>query len=846
MDTGTSITPVPTMAVGTSITPVPTVAVGTSVTPVSTVDTGTVMTPREPQDRSPGTSAVAHAKDSATETDSLLSYCPREQLRSLSRAELEGRLENTLIIIEVLVLQLRNWQESQRSLPTVGPAKQRDAPAQTDITWSQGEEQIYHGLYLELHRRTQALQRQRGAEQELAQELAQATEAMREQVKALVSRCVAMLQSVPGKLRSCLQERDEAQQRADEALRAKAECDSFLEAFSSHARAQISARNQSLESQQELVRLLENTIHHQASLAAESQLFREFADVAFANLQEEQRVLDDEWERVRALVSRCTAMAWKMPGKLQSCLQEQEEAQQRADETLRAKEEVSQRLEETSAALQDAVAQVEQLTVTNSRLGADLGTLMKQLAGAQQERDALQQETTDQKEEISRLTRGRDALQRECGELSQELREATECREFLDQENRMSRRQLMEVEAKLKSTLAELQERSLQHEKLKESHKCLQDKQAALLRELERTKAELQDSQLKREKVSWCLADIAESKLRLQELADCLRASLEKEKDDDTPLRSRTWTPAPRIPAHRTPYRAGGSALKATSGRDGNEAAGFGSVPRTKPSSDKVFSTPKQAEPEGGLIERVAELRAVVSELSLLSTRIQELEQSEFKALEAKISKLQLRLEKVTDESQERMDDQAATIAKLNKALQGKIQNEKVLQDILKQQEEHMMDLIDKSGEVTRLNGEVSQLRRSLQRAETEAKVLWEEVRGQEPKVDAARVQERILMRQEVDKLRLLLLEKMDENSQLSDKYLEQIQGLELRLQQSQKLLKTYEETQEKMKKVLSCPQVLSVLPAVSPGCPELLGLLRYLDLKPPSAESKEEAPEPQ
>lgn len=90
--------------------------------------------------------------------------------------------------------------------------------------------------------------------------------------------------------------------------------------------------------------------------------------------------------------------------------------------------------------------------------------------------------------------------------------------------------------------------------------------------------------------------------------------------------------------------------------------------------------------------------------------------------------------------------------------------------------------------------------------------MLWEEVRGQEPKVDAARVQERILMRQEVrprgagpgvavgwplphcgvasgcgetsfsplfpsqvDKLRLLLLEKMDENSQLSDKYLEQV-----------------------------------------------------------------------
>ncbi|NWH28556.1 SPAG5 protein, partial [Grus americana] len=98
-------------------------------------------------------------------------------------------------------------------------------------------------------------------------------------------------------------------------------------------------------------------------------------------------------------------------------------------------------------------------------------------------------------------------------------------------------------------------------------------------------------------------------------------------------------------------------------------------------------------------------------------------------------------------------------------------QNERELQDVVKQQEEKMLQLIDKSGEVTRLKGEVSQLKRSLQRAETEAKVLWEEMRGQEPKVDAAYVQERVLLRQEVDKLRLLLLEKEDENLLLSDKY---------------------------------------------------------------------------
>ncbi|NXL09413.1 SPAG5 protein, partial [Mesembrinibis cayennensis] len=98
-------------------------------------------------------------------------------------------------------------------------------------------------------------------------------------------------------------------------------------------------------------------------------------------------------------------------------------------------------------------------------------------------------------------------------------------------------------------------------------------------------------------------------------------------------------------------------------------------------------------------------------------------------------------------------------------------QNEKLLQDVVKQQEEKMLQLIDKSGEVTMLKEEVSLLKRSLQRAETEAKVLWEEVRGQESKVDADYVQERVLLRQEVDKLRLLLVEREDERLLLSNKY---------------------------------------------------------------------------
>ncbi|NWU42219.1 SPAG5 protein, partial [Hylia prasina] len=98
-------------------------------------------------------------------------------------------------------------------------------------------------------------------------------------------------------------------------------------------------------------------------------------------------------------------------------------------------------------------------------------------------------------------------------------------------------------------------------------------------------------------------------------------------------------------------------------------------------------------------------------------------------------------------------------------------QNEKELQDVVKQQEEKLLQLIDKSGEVMRLNAEVSELKRLLQRAETEAKVLWEEMRGKEHQVDTAYVQERVMLRREVDKLRLLLMEKEDENKRLTDKY---------------------------------------------------------------------------
>ncbi|NXO79765.1 SPAG5 protein, partial [Sitta europaea] len=267
--TGTSMTPMPTTAIGTSTTPVPTMAMGTSMTPVLSLATGTFMTPRDMWERSMNTSRanLPCAKDSAAETDSLLWHCPREQLKTLPRAELEGRLESTLIIIEALSLQLRDWQESQRLRAGLGQAKQRDAFTQTDTTHPEGvREEIYWQLYLKLRRKTEAVQWQQGVEWDLQLELGaqwlslamsvlpvpaaitpvslslpqstwnsqgllfrdladaafwslqdeQGALAQEQEERTLVSQCQAVLQSVPSKVQSCLEERDSIRQRVDE------------------------------------------------------------------------------------------------------------------------------------------------------------------------------------------------------------------------------------------------------------------------------------------------------------------------------------------------------------------------------------------------------------------------------------------------------------------------------------------------------------------------------------------------------------------------------------------------------------------------------------------------------
>ncbi|XP_053864624.1 sperm-associated antigen 5 isoform X1 [Malaclemys terrapin pileata] len=826
---------------------------GTSVTPVSACSAGTWMTPRALLEKSMNTSVEwpACAKDSAAETDSLLWHCSREHLSTLSRAELEGRLESTLIIIEALSCQLRDWQQNQWPVPRLGPADQRDVLTQTDVTHPKAEEQLYHDLYMATRERLKALQRTREDERALKEELEQAREAMRswtvesqsfldtantslqnlqedqgtlnqqqDQMRALLSRNRSSLDKVAAKLKSCLAERDEMRSRAAEALKAKDTSDLVLEAFRVHASARIGALEQGLESQRELCTLIEEAREHQRSWTVESQSFLDTANTSLRNLQEDQGTLNQQQDQMRVLLSRNRSSLDKVAAKLKSCLAERDEMRSRAAEALKAKdtaarelEAVSGRLEEVTAELQGSVAQVDQLTVANSRLGADLSTLLRDLASLQCERDELQETRADLSEETARLTREQELLRQQHDRVHQELREMTESREFIDQENRVSREQLTETENELRATLAVLRERSMQYEDLKDAYQHLQKERDTLCEELDCSKAEALGLQLIRDKLLKSSLELAQTKERLLDLTDVLQAALPGEAADAASW-SRVCTP------RSGPSSFVGSVLKAVAGKGIDEVAAGGSTAFTKV---EPATPPMPAEIEESLQEMVLELRAAVSHLITLSFQSQKAAQHEAQELQAKICDHQHQLESLESRLQAEIDARDANLAKLNKTLGVRFQTEKELQDIVRQQEEKMLQLIDRSGEVTSLKAEVSHLKHLLRRAETEAEVLWEEVRGREPDttpLDADAVQEKVWLRQEVNKLRELLLETQRD-------YQDQRRILEGKLHHAQMVLRSREEMQEKIKEILS-----SIPDVVTAGSREVQNLLRYLGLK--------------
>ncbi|XP_036926006.1 sperm-associated antigen 5 [Sturnira hondurensis] len=823
----------------TGTTPFPTCSVGTWFTP-----------PAPPQEKSTNTSQTGPVgtKDSTSEGEPLLWGHPPD-LTALSRHDLEDTLMNSLVILEGLSRHLRNWKSQ---LTTPHPEVQ-DSSTQTDTTDTSLSGVSKKPQHL---RKTQeigqTLQQTRNVMQSwvlVSKELVSllhlsllhleedrtTVNQESQHAETLVSCCFDMLKKLRARLQSLKTEREEAKHREEMALRGKDAAETVLEAFCAHASQRISQLEQDLASMGEFRGLLKETQTQLVGLHTEQEELAQQAVSLTSILQQDWTSMQLDYITWTALLSRSRQLTEKLTAKSRQTLQER-------DAAIEEKEQVSRELEQVSTQLEDCKGQIEQLELENSRLATDLRAQLQILASTQSQLKELQsqhahcaQDLATKDELLSQLTQSNEEqatqwkkeemalkhvqaeLQQQHAVLAKEVQDLKETLEFADQENQVAHLELGQVECQLKTTLEVLRERSLQCEDLKDTVENLKAKLASTIAENEEKELE------KRRQYAQELRMLTK---QLQSLTLFLQTKLKEKAEPEILLKSTACVSAQE---HSPPSNSTflGNISTVTADRE-SESAPVSLLGSDKSAFTRVASVVSLQPTEiPGMEKSLEEMSTTTLELQSLCSLLQESKEEAIRALQQKICDLQARLQAQEEEHQEAQKAKEADIEKLNQALCLRYKNEKELQEVIQQQNEKILEQIDKSGELISLREEVTQLTRSLRRAETETKVLQETLAGQlDPNSQPMAtnwIQEKVWLSQEVDKLRVMFLEMKNEKAKLMVKFQSHRNILEENLRRSDKELKKLDDiVQHIYETLLSIPEVVR-------GCKELQGLLEFL-----------------
>ncbi|XP_014317059.1 sperm-associated antigen 5 isoform X1 [Myotis lucifugus] len=824
----------------------------TGTAPFSTCSVGTWFTPPvPPQEKSTNTSqtGLLGTKDSASEREHLLWGNHPPDLTALSRRDLEDNLMNSLLILEVLSRPLRNWKSQ---LTTPHPEVQ-DSSTQTDTTDTSRSGINKKLEHLHGNREIgQTLQQTRNVMQSwvlvskelisllylsllhLEEDKTTVSQESR-RTETLVSCCFDVLKKLRARLQSLKTEREEAKHGEEMALRGKDAAESVLEAFCAHASQRISQLQQNLASLGEFRGLLKETQTQLVGFHTEQEEVAQETASFTSILQQDWMSMQQDYITWTALLSRARELTEKLTAKSRQTLQER-------DAAVEEKQQVSRELEQVSAQLEDCKGQIEQLELENSRLATDLRAQLQMLASMQSQLQELQsqhahctrdlamkdellcqltqsnekQATQWQKEEMT-LKHIQAELQQQHAVLAKEVQDLKETLEFADQENQVAHLELGQVECQLKSTLEVLRERSLQCEDLKDTVENLKAKLASTI-------AENQEKDL--EKTRQYSQELRVLTEQLQSLTFFLHTKLKETAEPETLLKSTACASAQEHPPS-TDSTFLGSILTAMADKE-PESAPVALLGSDKSAFTRVASmvSPQPTETPG-MEKSLEEMSTMTLELQSLCSLLQESKEEAVRTLQRKICDLQARLQAQEEQHQEAQKAKEADIEKLNQALCLRYKNEKELQEVIQQQNEKILEQIDKSGELISLREEVTQLTRSLRRAETETKVLQETLAGQlDPTCQPMAtnwIQEKVWLSQEVDKLRVMFLEMKNEKEKLMVKFQSHRNILEENLRRSDKELKKLDDiVQHIYETLLSIPEVVR-------GCKELQELLEFL-----------------
>ncbi|XP_039770498.1 sperm-associated antigen 5 isoform X3 [Ornithorhynchus anatinus] len=746
------------------------------------------------------------------------------------------------------------------------------------------KEHLYQTLYIRAAEKLQDLKRNRECERELEQArsamqsltlesqellslLSSSLRTLKEdraavhqecdQVESVVSQCQLVVEHAKATLQRFREERDQAMCREEEALRGKEAAKTVLEVFCAHSSQRISQLQQDLASQQELCGLLREAQAQQESAHQEQGEVVRQAEVLASTMQEDWLAMQlNQYATWAALLKRSHSLMERLAAESHRALREHGALRQERDEAVKEREQVSKQLAEVSAQWEDSKSQMEQLALENGRLAQDLHAHLQTLARTEGQLEALQgqhagcaqdlaakdealaQLALDREEQEVRwqweeavLRRANEELREQQAALAREVRDLRESLEFMDQESQVTHSELATVESQLKTTLSVHREQKLQCEELKDTVENLLAEQVS-------SKAEAGELQVQLEKMRQGALGLGSLTASLHGLTLSLRAALredEQEGERGIPALSTACTPARRPPPPDDSTFLG-SVLRAVAGEKpvpgpvpgpvpslGSHSSAFTRVEPAMPSKLAGHGSPESPDIERSL----AELESLVSELQSLGSLLRESKEEAVAALQRELDGLRSRLEAEQKQQREALAAQEAKVEQMSQALCVRYKNEKELQEVIRQQDKKILQQIDKSGEVTVLQEEVAQLRHLLQRAETKATVLQEELTCQQgPGHQSAGpdwMQEKVWLRQEVDKLRLRLLEVEDEKSLLLVKSKSHRNVLEENLRRSEKELGKLDTIIEQIR------ETLLNIPKVVGGCRELQGLLELL-----------------
>ncbi|MBN3304898.1 SPAG5 protein, partial [Amia calva] len=226
-------------------------------------------------------------------------------------------------------------------------------------------------------------------------------------------------------------------------------------------------------------------------------------------------------------------------------------------------------------------------------------------------------------------------------------------------------------------------------------------------------------------------------------------------------------------------------------------------------------------------------LRETVSELCSSLPELRATEAAEKKELRRTLAELQEKNSALTwkyDADVENLREQLhalrAQAEKDQVILQQKIEEEKRLKKACKEMEEYTELFQQQRLENTVLRTELAGVKHSLQQAQVEARTLREEMLSSAGHTGQglSSVDEKILLRKELENLKRYAMEMEESRSKLLDR--------------AKRHRSVYEENQRKMEQELHClddmietvRKTLSSIPSVVDGCPELQELKCYVN----------------